>query len=52
MDTIDDSHIYVGNLPQWATEQDLLEVFSAYGAIRRCTIPRCHRYSIPEHCTS
>ncbi|KAG0029875.1 hypothetical protein BGZ82_007698 [Podila clonocystis] len=46
MDSIHVSHIYVGNLPLWATDQDLLEVFSTYGAIRRCKVPRCGRYNI------
>ncbi|KAF8932726.1 hypothetical protein BGZ52_009505 [Haplosporangium bisporale] len=40
MDSICVSHLYVGNLPWWATYQNLLEVFSVYGSIRRCNIAR------------
>jgi len=31
--------IYVGNLPYKATEEDLKEVFSEYGSIKRVSIP-------------
>ncbi len=31
--------IYVGNLPYRATEEDLREVFSEYGTIKRVSVP-------------
>ncbi|KAG0339052.1 hypothetical protein BG000_002957 [Podila horticola] len=48
MDSIYISRLYVRNLPPWARVQDLLEVFSVYGTIRRCTVPHRDRYSIPS----